>query len=79
MNRFIIRISLILVVFCTSSLEAADIPEDDIGNQQYNQMKCIDENSQVCITDVCPHSEDTDCPEKCQTLAQKKCQQQRNE
>ncbi|MDI1351449.1 MAG: hypothetical protein PSV35_01565 [bacterium] len=76
------RLSLFLtcIFFFSGSLPvfAVDIPQDEIGSQQFNNMKCLDDSTNTCINDVCSHSEDTDCQDKCRKLAEEKCQQQNN-
>ena len=61
------------------SVFAADIPEDVIGSQKFDAMRCITENTDTCINAVCLTSEQRDCQSTCQKMAQQKCQQQRNE
>lgn len=58
---------------------AADIPQDDIANQQFDKMKCISDNSQTCINDVCLNSEALDCQDNCQKVAVERCKQESNE
>jgi hypothetical protein len=70
-----------IAFFCLSSYAAfaADIPQDVIGSQKFDAMKCVTENTQICINSVCLTSDQRDCQSNCQTMAQQKCQQQRNE
>ena len=71
--------TIAFLTLCSFTLNAADIPQDDLGTQQFNQMQCIDENTQACINSTCLNSEAIDCEDKCKTMAQEKCQQQSNE
>ncbi|MFI4919887.1 MAG: hypothetical protein ACHP65_10075 [Legionellales bacterium] len=58
---------------------AADIPEDNLGSQKYDKLKCIDDLTQNCINSVCINSDQRDCPDTCAKTAQQKCQQQSSE
>lgn len=71
--------AIALLTLSSCALNAADIPQDDLGTQQFNQMQCIDENTQACVNGACLNSEAIDCEDKCKTMAQEKCQQQSNE
>jgi hypothetical protein len=79
MNRFM-RLFVVGSLCLTSwSLYAVDNPTDFMGSQKFDKMKCISEATQSCINQVCLTSEQRDCQQSCQTIAQQKCRQQENE
>ncbi len=79
MNHFLRRFIIILVSLFSLTLYAADIPQDVIGSQKFDAMRCYTENSQTCINSVCLNSDQIDCQDNCRKIAQQKCQQQANE
>lgn len=62
-----------------SAVFAADIPQDVLGSQQFDEMQCESQNTQDCINSVCLNSSQRDCQAQCQKMAAQKCQQQANE
>ena len=79
MNSLIKTVGLVFFALCTGVLYAVDNPQDVIGSQKFDEMKCITENTQTCINSICLNSEQVDCQDNCQKTAAEKCQQQRNE
>ncbi len=79
MNHFLTRFTIILFSISSLALYAADIPQDVIGSQKFDAMRCYTENSQTCINSVCLNSDQIDCQDNCRKMAKEKCQQQANE
>jgi hypothetical protein len=79
MRYLITPLSLIFLFVSSSTALAVDIPEDDIGSEEYNQMDCSDDNTQACIDNECLTSDDIDCQDNCAKISQEQCQQQINE
>ena len=71
------------LIFLMSSLSFSAFAYDDPvvveGAEKYDQMQCIDNETQNCINDACLNSEAIDCQENCKSMAQDKCQEQINE
>ena len=79
MNYVMKSISIAVLGLCSCAVFAVDNPQDVIGSQKFDAMKCVTENTQTCINSICLNSDQRDCQENCQKTAQEKCQQQRNE
>ncbi|MCL9684407.1 hypothetical protein [Legionella maioricensis] len=79
MNYVITLLSVVFFSLFSYAIFAADIPQDVIGSEKFDAMKCISENTQTCINSICLNSEEIDCQSNCQKTAQEKCQQQINE
>lgn len=79
MNYIMKLIAIVLVGLFSFSVSAVDIPSDDLGAQQFDKLKCIDETAQTCVNSICLNSDQIDCQDNCQKMAKEKCQQQINE
>ena len=79
MNYVITSLNIVFFSLFSCAVLAADIPQDVIGSEKFDAMKCISENTQTCINSICLNSEEIDCQANCQKTAQEKCQQQSNE
>lgn len=79
MNHIATMLGVVVFSMVSLTLNAADIPQDVIGSQKFDSMRCITDNTQTCINAVCLTSEQTDCQDNCRKMAHQKCQQQANE
>ena len=70
------RLTLLTLFACISMcVEAADIPQVVIDNNEDSQQMCIDRAANDCISTVCPNSPDINCSDNCQSDAQNKCEE----
>lgn len=76
--RMKLIITLLGICFSTT-LFAANIPQDSLGAQKYDRMQCIDNAAQNCINSSCLNSDQIDCQDNCRKLAQEKCRAENNE
>lgn len=58
---------------------AVDVPQDSLGAEKFDAMKCIEQNTQTCINSICLNSEQRDCQDNCAKTAKEKCRAQSNE
>ncbi|STY28995.1 Uncharacterised protein [Legionella wadsworthii] len=61
------------------SIFAANIPQDALGAQKFDRTQCIHNTKQDCITSQCLNSDEIDCQENCQKMAESKCRQDNND
>ena len=79
MSSKITTMSIIFLGLFSGAVSAVDNPQDVMGSEKFDAMKCITENAETCINSICLNSEQIDCQENCQKMAKEKCQQQSNE
>lgn len=79
MNNIIKPVIIAFFCFFSCTLFAVNNPKDIEGSRQFDAMRCVSENTQVCINSICLNSDQRDCQSNCNKTAQEKCQQQRNE
>lgn len=72
-----------LGMFCftlfSAVILAADIPDDVEGTQAIDSVECVGNNTDICINSACLTSEDVDCEDNCQKMAEEKCAEQNAE
>jgi len=79
MSSKITTMSIIFLCLFSGAGLAVDNPQDAMGSEKFDSMKCITENAETCINSICLNSDQVDCQDNCQKTAQEKCQQQSNE
>lgn len=74
MNRLSIILSSFLMAV-SSGLMAADLPTAIEGDEAFDQIECVRQNTDDCIQSVCMNSSELDCTDQCKSDAEDKCQE----
>lgn len=75
MNKWISLTGFTFAALFSFSVWADDDPEVDEGAEKFDQVECVDNTTDECITDACQTSENIDCEANCKQMAQDKCQE----
>lgn len=70
MNKFIVSLLLLLSF---TSVQAEDIPEVQIQQQQFDQNLCVQQSVERCTGVRCPDSKDDNCIQICTEMAKNEC------
>lgn len=74
MNRLLIMLTGVLML-SSSGLIAADLPAAIEGDDAFDEIECIRQNTDDCIQSVCMNSSELDCTSQCANDAKDKCKE----
>jgi hypothetical protein len=72
MRKFILSITLCIFML---PIQAADITEREIVNQENDQNACAQQRLSDCLSIMCRNSSDEECTQTCTENAKNECRQ----
>lgn len=72
------RLSIVLASFGMAGsfcVVAADLPTAIEGDEAFDQIECVRQNTDDCIQSVCMNSSELDCTDQCKNDAEDKCKE----